>query len=84
MSVDKFKAYLRIQLMTLTFGLVGPLFLILYFVLQPDPTIRWMYWWGLLITAFDILLALWIAKDDRPSPGEAKRLRALRSRADDS
>lgn len=50
--------YARIQGMTLVFGIVGPIFLVVYFVLQPDPTVRWMYWWGLLITAADVLIAL--------------------------
>ena len=25
---------------------------------QPDPTLKWMYWWGLFITAADVLIAL--------------------------
>lgn len=50
--------YLRIQLMTFVCGIVGPIFLIVYFAAQPDTTIRWMYWWGLLITVADILVAL--------------------------
>jgi hypothetical protein len=53
--------YLRIQLMTFVFGIVGPIFLFVYFASQPDQTLRWMYWWGLLITAADILIALTIA-----------------------
>lgn len=40
------------------FGIVGPIFLIGYFVSQPDPTLKWMYWWGLFITAADVLIAL--------------------------
>ncbi|MGB2918866.1 MAG: hypothetical protein WA944_14770 [Mycobacterium sp.] len=50
--------YLRIQAMTFVFGIVGPIFLVVYFAVQPDPTVRWMYWWGLFITAADILIAL--------------------------
>lgn len=50
--------YARIQGMALLFGLVGPIFLFVYFAAQPDPTLRWMYWWGLLITAADVLVAL--------------------------
>jgi len=53
--------YVRIQLMTFVVGIVGPIFLIGYFAAQPDPTFRWMYWWGLFITAADILIALTIA-----------------------
>lgn len=50
--------YVRIQLMMFVFGIVGPIFLIGYFASQPDSTLRWMYWWGLFITAADILIAL--------------------------
>ena len=52
------RLYLRIQAMTFVFGIVGPIFLVGYFAFQPDPTVRWMYWWGLFITAADILIAL--------------------------
>ncbi|OAN37568.1 hypothetical protein [Mycolicibacterium iranicum] len=50
--------YARIQLMMFVFGIVGPIFLIGYFASQPDPELRWMYWWGLFITFADILIAL--------------------------
>ena len=50
--------YLKIQGMIFVFGIVGPIFLILYFVVQPDPTVKWMYYTGLVITAVDILIAL--------------------------
>jgi membrane-bound metal-dependent hydrolase YbcI (DUF457 family) len=53
-----FKRYLTIQAMTLVCGIVGPIFLFVYFAAQPDPTIRWMYWAGLFITAADVLIAL--------------------------
>ncbi|MGD9619385.1 MAG: hypothetical protein AB7G47_03745 [Mycolicibacterium sp.] len=57
--------YLRIQLVTLVFGIVGPIFLVGYFVSQPDPTLRWMYWWGLIITTADVLIALLITDSVR-------------------
>ena len=50
--------YLRIQAMVFVFGIIGPIFLIIYFATQPDPTIKWMYYWGLVITAIDVLVAL--------------------------
>lgn len=53
-----FKRYLAIQGMTLVCGIVGPIFLFVYFAAQPDTTIRWMYWAGLFITAADVLIAL--------------------------
>lgn len=40
------------------FGIVGPIFLVLYFVIQPDPTVKWMYFAGLIVTAADVLIAL--------------------------
>lgn len=55
------RVYLRIQLMMFVFGIIGPIFLIIYFAAQPDPTVKWMYWWGLFITAGDILIALSLA-----------------------
>lgn len=56
--METFRVYLRIQAMVFVFGIVGPIFLIIYFATQPDPTIKWMYYWGLVITAVDILVAL--------------------------
>jgi hypothetical protein len=56
--MSTFKRYLVIQAMTFVFGIVGPIFLIGYFASQPDPTLKWMYWWGLFITAADVLIAL--------------------------
>lgn len=53
-----FKRYIVIQAMTFVFGIVGPIFLVIYFAAQSDPTLKWMYWWGLFITAADVLIAL--------------------------
>ncbi|UXA16024.1 hypothetical protein [Mycobacterium sp. SMC-4] len=55
--------YLRLQAMTFVFGIIGPIFLFIYFTIQPDPTVRWMYWWGLLITFADILIALYLTDE---------------------
>lgn len=55
--------YIKAQLTVLLFGgLVGPIFLIVYFALGPfaRPYIGWMFWVGLLITAGDVLAALWL------------------------
>ncbi|EHB53338.1 hypothetical protein MycrhDRAFT_3801 [Mycolicibacterium rhodesiae JS60] len=56
--METFLAYLKIQAMCFVFGIVGPIFLVVYFAVQPDLTVRWMYYWGLVITAIDILIAL--------------------------
>ena len=53
--------YLKAQLMVLLCGgLVGPIFLIVYFALgtMARPYINWMFWVGLLVTAIDVLVAL--------------------------
>ena len=55
-----FKRYLMFQAMMFVFGIVGPIFLIMFFATQPDPTVKWAYWWGLFITAGDVLIALWL------------------------
>jgi hypothetical protein len=49
--VQTFKRYLMIQGMMFVFGIVGPIFLIVYFLSQPDPALKWMYWWGLDVSA---------------------------------
>ena len=67
--METFRAYVRIQAMVFVFGIVGPIFLVIYFAAQPDPTIKWMYYWGLVITAIDILVALRLTQQavvDRP------------------
>ena len=56
--METFKRYLMFQGMMFVFGIVGPIFLIGYFAAQPDPTLKWMYWWGRFITAADVLIAL--------------------------
>jgi hypothetical protein len=56
--METFLVYLKVQAMCLVFGIVGPIFLFAYFAAQPDLTLRWMYYWGLVITAIDVLLAL--------------------------
>ncbi|BBY44285.1 hypothetical protein [Mycolicibacterium celeriflavum] len=56
--METFKRYLMYQAMMFVFGIVGPIFLIMYFASQPDPTVRWAYWFGLFITAADVLIAL--------------------------
>jgi hypothetical protein len=64
--VATFRRYLKIQLMMFVFGIVGPIFLIGYSVSEPDPSLKWMYWWSLFITFFDILLALTLTAGNEP------------------
>jgi hypothetical protein len=56
--MSTFLLYLRVQLMVFVCGIVGPIFLTVYFAAQPDPTLKWMYFAGLVITGIDVLVAL--------------------------
>lgn len=65
--------YLKAQMMVLLCGgLVGPIFLIVYFALGPvaRPYIGWMFWVGLLITAADVLVALWLTSNSAKSAAQ--------------
>ncbi|OBB60092.1 hypothetical protein A5757_10490 [Mycobacterium sp. 852013-51886_SCH5428379] len=68
--METFWRYVRIQAMMLVFGCVGPIFLILFFATHPDPTMKWAYWFGLFITAADVLIAL--ALTDAGSKDESR------------
>ena len=71
--MSTFKRYIVIQAMTFAFGIVGPIFLIGYFAAQPDPTLKWMYWWGLFITAADVLIALGLTSSVSKAEAKPKR-----------
>jgi hypothetical protein len=71
--MSTFKRYILIQAMTFVCGIVGPIFLIGYFAAQPDPTLKWMYWWGLFITAADVLIALGLTSSLPKAEGKPKR-----------
>ncbi|GFG52155.1 hypothetical protein CQY20_31255 [Mycolicibacterium agri] len=54
--------YVKAQLMVLLCGgLVGPIFLIVYFAAGQSDLLKWMFYAGLAITAVDILVALALA-----------------------
>lgn len=54
--------YIKAQLMVLLCGgLVGPIFLAVYFATGQEPILKWMFYVGLLITALDVLIALALA-----------------------
>ncbi len=55
--MSTFWRYVRIQSFVLLCGIVGPIFLTIYFVSGGDPMMKWMFWVGLLITAIDVLIA---------------------------
>lgn len=86
--MSTFWRYVRIQLMMFVFGIVGPIFLVLYFAAQPDPSMKWAYWAGLFITAADVLIALALTSasgedkapaDIRIATAVAKRMQSRRS-----
>ncbi|OBF88852.1 hypothetical protein A5790_23060 [Mycobacterium sp. 852002-51152_SCH6134967] len=50
--------YIKVQAFVLLCGIVGPIFLVIYFATGSDPMLKWMFWTGLLITGADVLIAL--------------------------
>ena len=72
-----FTRYLKAQGMVLLCGgLVGPIFLAVYFALGPmaRPYINWMFWVGLFITAVDVLVALALTNYGAKSAAEHDQL----------
>jgi hypothetical protein len=54
--------YLKAQAMVLLCGgLVGPIFLGVYFWTGQEPILKWMFWVGAIVTAIDVLAALALA-----------------------
>jgi hypothetical protein len=88
LEMETFKRYLMFQAMMFVFGIVGPIFLIMFFASQPDPALRWAYWAGLFITAGDVLIALWLTATTGEKPAKkghgAKTQRAQSGRSDTS
>lgn len=80
--METFKRYLVIQAVIFVFGIVGPIFLIMFFASKPDPTLRWAYWAGLFITAADILIALALtaSSGNKTTPKDVKLALALQKR----
>jgi|GEM_PF-576251 hypothetical protein len=71
--------YLKAQMMVLICGgLVGPIFLIVYFALGPTarPYIAWMLYVGLFITIADVLVAIALAVFNARSSANAQQLEA--------
>ena len=78
-----FWRYVRIQAFVFLCGIVGPIFLAVYFAAQPDPTLKWMYWVGLFITVIDVLIALALtnaATNAAGPPGKGRRPSSNRGR----
>lgn len=70
-----FLRYLKAQgFVLLCGGLVGPIFLVVFFLMGGDPLLKWMFWTGLLVTAADVLVALAIANSGAKSAATSQLL----------
>jgi hypothetical protein len=74
--VSTFWRYVKIQLFVLLCGIVGPIFLVIYFATGADPMMRWMFWTGLLVTAIDVLIALVMTNVGARSAAKTQALEA--------
>ncbi|QLL08810.1 hypothetical protein [Mycobacterium vicinigordonae] len=63
--MSTFRRYVVIQTMTFVCGIVGPIFLIMFFASQPDPQLKWAFWAGMFVTYADIMIALGITAATR-------------------
>ena len=67
--------YLKTQLLVLLCGgLVGPIFLVVYFTLGLGNLLQWMFYVGLLITVADVLIALALANYGAKSAAKTAEL----------
>jgi hypothetical protein len=66
----------RVQLFVLLCGIVGPIFLVIYFAAGSDPMLQWMFWAGLGITVVDVLIALAITSHGARSAAKTQALEA--------
>jgi hypothetical protein len=57
-------------------GLVGPIFLVVYFALGELTILKWMFYVGLLITAADVLIALALANFGAKTDAKTQMLEA--------
>jgi hypothetical protein len=67
--------YIKSQIWVLLCGgLVGPIFLAVYFAIGQSSLLKWMFWVGLLITAADVLIALALASYSVKSSAKTQAL----------
>jgi hypothetical protein len=67
--------YIKSQIWVLVCGgLVGPIFLAVYFATGQSVLLKWMFWVGLLITAADVLIALALANFGAKSAAKTQAL----------
>lgn len=73
--------FIRTLLFMLVCGIVGPIFLVIYFASGSDPLIGWMLWTGLAVTVLDVVLAFAIASARTNSQAKLYRLTQTGRRA---
>src|ERR1700704_1468296 len=67
--------YIKSQIMVLICGgFVGPIFLAVYFATGQSGLLKWVVWFGLLITAADVLIALALANFGAKSDAKTQAL----------
>src|SRR3954466_13828051 len=72
--MSTFWRYVKIQAFVLLCGIVGPIFLAIYFASGAQPIMKWMFWGGLAITALDVLIALAITSMGSRSAAKTQAL----------
>ncbi|MEN4398159.1 SHOCT domain-containing protein [Mycolicibacterium senegalense] len=72
--MSTFWRYIRIQAFVLLCGIVGPIFLVIYFASGGEPMMKWMFWTGLLVTAIDVLIALGLTAAGSKSAAQNQKL----------
>ncbi|MFV8053789.1 SHOCT domain-containing protein [Mycobacterium sp. 48b] len=72
--MSTFWRYVRIQAFVLLCGIVGPIFLVIYFASGGDPMMKWMFWTGLLVTTIDVLIALGLTAAGAKSAAQNEKL----------
>lgn len=50
--------YLKIQARMLFYGMIGPVFVVMYLLSDRDPFMNWFLWSGLLVTAVTVVVAV--------------------------
>lgn len=74
--MSTFWRYIKIQLFVLLCGIVGPIFLVIYFASGANPMMEWMLWTGLLVTVLDVVIAVAMTAFGARSAAKTKALEA--------
>jgi hypothetical protein len=64
--------YLKIQARMLFYGMIGPVFVVMYFLSDRDPFMNWFLWSGLLVTAVTVLAVAFTAAGAKSDATRAK------------